>query len=312
MPSASCTGRTAPGAPWCNSAPGRTAGQISHRGAAVVVSGAPPTPGGTDRGHRPRLLDHHRRHRRRSQALRWRLERHRRLERAPPGRARAPAHGPRRRPAAHPGRFLRAQHRPRGDGRHREHRRRPRRPDVPGQQRDGRSHRSRREGHEVRGGRHRDHPLQRRAGQVRIPVEDLGVRSARVGGLVRQGGRRRRLADHQGAARLRSLVLGDRGAAAPRAHGLSPLAARARHLPRQGHARAPGHAQRARLRRRCVRTLPHERHRRGPQCVLLLGEPRAAGCAREAGYHRNRPEGVQPLRQPGRHASAFNKPRRRS
>ena len=142
---------------------------------------------------------------------------------------------------------------------------------YPGNSATGRGARGRRERHEVRPRRHRHHPLQRRARRVRLPAAHLGLRPARVDRLVRRRSRRRRLAADQGAARLRPQPVGDRGAAAAGADGVPPVAPRHRHLPRQGPRRAPGHDQRARLRRRRVRTVPAARPGRGPQRLLLLG-----------------------------------------
>ena len=69
--------------------------------------------------------------------------------------------------------------------------------------------------------------------------------SRRLDRLVQRRSRGRRLAARACAARLRSEPVGDGRAAVARADGLSPVAPRARHIPRQGPARAARDAQRA-------------------------------------------------------------------
>ena len=147
---------------------------------------------------------------------------------------------------------------------------------YPGQLGPRRGARGRSRRHQVRRRRHRRHPLQRRARRERLPAAHLGLRPARVDRLVQRAGRRRGLAAHQGAARLRAEPVGDGGAAAAGADGVPPVASGHRHLPGQGPLRASGHPQRPQLRRRRRRAVPHAGQGRGPQRLLLRRFARSA------------------------------------
>ncbi len=177
------------------------------------------------------LLDLDRIHRRRTEARRRRSRRLRHRARREARHARAAPDGSVGRAPAHPRGLGRAQHRPRRARRHREHRRRARRQDLPGQLGGRRGDRRRRERHEVQGRRHRDHPLQRRARHLRLPLRIWAYDQPDSIGWY---GEEAVVGDWQlvpAPLDVRTQPVGDRRAAAARADRVPPVAPRARHVP---------------------------------------------------------------------------------